>query len=104
MKSYVNELIYACGLFLSLIICAFCIVFGHTNIALFSLLVTAIFILFELFSLFSKLDNSHHGRVSSSTASLKPDAYSMPDEFSFQDGIEAVSEPVILHNTNNNSN
>lgn len=109
MKTYRNEIIYACILSVGISACAVCILLGYYNVALLTLLISSVFILLELYSLFVRLDGGTGGRVSSSTASLVPDPYSMPDpyldgdfsddgEFSFTDGIDAVSEPVIIHN------
>lgn len=97
MNTYKKEIIYACCMSVGLISCAVCILSGYYNLALFTLLCASVFILLEMYSLFLKIDGSITGCVSNATASLKPDAYSMPDEFSFQDGIDAVSEPVIIH-------
>lgn len=113
MKPYKNEIIYACVLSLGLCACAICIMLGYYNFSLFALLVSSVFILLELYSLFVKIDGGINPGVSASTASLKPDPYSMPDpyldddfsddndNFTFQNGIDAVSEPVIIHREDN---
>lgn len=101
MHSFKKEIIYACCLSLGLIACAISILLGYGNIALFMLLASSVFILLELYSLFYKIDGGSSDCVSSVTASLKPDAYSMPDEYSYQDEIESVSEPVIIHKDDN---
>lgn len=102
MNKYKKEIIYACFLSLGLIGCAISILFGYGNVALFMLLVASVSILLELYSLFLKIDGRASDCVSSVTASLKPDAYSMPDAYSYQDDIESVSEPVIIHKKDGN--
>lgn len=94
MKSYRNEIIYALGFSIGFIGCAISILTLHNSIALLMLLIAAVFILLELYSLFLRIDGD--GRISTSTATLKPDAYSMPDPYLYDD-IESVSEPVIIH-------
>lgn len=117
MRHYMNEIIYACVFSVGLAVCAVCILLGHDTAALLALTVSSVFILLELYSLFIRIDGGSRGRVSASTASLAPDPYSMPDpyyspdsftqsnttddNFTFQDGIEAVSEPVIIHSSKN---
>ncbi|MDE6233010.1 MAG: hypothetical protein K2M60_06650 [Lachnospiraceae bacterium] len=102
MNSYKKEIIYACGFSIGLTSCAISILLGYANLALFMLLTTSVFILLEIYSLFLKIDGGASDHVSQLTASLKPDAYSMPDAYSYQDDIESVSEPVIIHKSDDN--
>lgn len=102
MNSYKKEIIYACGFSIGLTSCAISILMGYGNLALFMLLTASVFILLEMYSLFLKIDGRASDRVSPATASLKPDAYSMPDVYSYQDDIESVSEPVIIHRNDDN--
>ncbi len=93
MNSYRNEILYACGLSAGIVGCSAAIITEHKNIALLLLLISSVFILLEFYSLFLRIDGD--GRVSSATAHMKPDAYSMPANYDYDD-IESVSEPVII--------
>ncbi len=93
MNTYRNEVLYACGLSVGLTGCCVAIITEHNNIALLMLLISSIFILLEFYSLFLRIDGD--GRVSSATAHLKPDPYSMPADYDYDD-IESVSEPIII--------
>lgn len=91
MKSYIKETVYAFLITVSMITCGICILTMHYNIALSMLMMTGVFILLEFYSLFLRIENSDVIENKSQPHTIEPAG----SEFTFQDGYDAVSEPVI---------
>lgn len=92
MNSYIKEIIYTSIISVSMIICGICILTSHNTMALFMLLITGVFILFELYSLFLRLENNDVIDNNTSSHTLNS---STSNNFTFEDGIDAVSEPIV---------
>lgn len=91
MDSYIKEIIYAFSITFSMIVCGVCILTMHYNIALFMLMLAAVFILLEFYSLFIRIENTDVIETKKNSHLIEPAG----NEFTFQDGYDAVSEPVI---------